>query len=86
MKGRDAPSPASGVAAGSRQTPIQTEWGRGEVGEGGGSEGARGAESVLCALLLHHVELIKDLQFHPVRKVLQVSESRETSALLKELV
>lgn len=70
MKGRDAPSPASGVAAGSPQTSIQSA-----MGEGWGGVALGGEESVLGALVRLHVELIKDLQFHLVLKGLQVSES-----------
>lgn len=46
--------------------------GRGEVG---GRGWFRGND---CSLVLHHMDLIKDLQFLLVLKVLQVSESRET--------
>lgn len=46
----------------------------------------RGAESVLGALALCHVELIKDLLLHLVLEVVQVSESRESSVFLQKLV
>lgn len=43
--------------------------------------GARVLGAGLGALVRHHVELIKDLQFHLVLKGLQVSKSRETSEI-----